>query len=186
MINKGGVKALTVAQITETSKVIKEKMDIEIREILASFELTSDFFITSKSIRKVWGKCFQPDQFRVPFTTFIEGFEDIIGKEILSSHTDPALNQRRLDNLKTLLTVQPDSYNGNELSINLDCLVNQTDFIELGTLLRMLEVDLLDECIEKVRSETAVGIENAESVAKIQESINAKYGQNSSESRVKL
>lgn len=96
------------------------------------------------------------------------------------------LNQRRRDNLKTLLSVQPDSYNGNELSINLDCLVNQTDFIELGTLLRMLEVDLLEECIEKVRNETAIGIENAESVAKIQESINAKYGQNSSESIVKL
>ena len=36
--------------------------------------------------------------------------------------------------------------------------MNQTDFIELGTLLRMLEVDILDECIEKVRNETAIGI----------------------------
>ena len=61
VINKGGVKALSVAQITETSKVIKEKMDIEIREILASFELTSEFFITSKSLRKVWSKCFHPE-----------------------------------------------------------------------------------------------------------------------------
>jgi hypothetical protein len=69
--------------------------------------------------------------------------------------------------LQTLLNVQPDSYNGNEPSVYLDSLVNQTDFIELGTLLRMLEVDLLDECIDKVRNETAVGIENAESISKI-------------------
>jgi hypothetical protein len=63
--------------------------------------------------------------------------------------------------------VQPDSYNKNEPSISLESLVNQTDFIELGTLLRMLEVDLLEECIEKVRNETAIGIDNAESIAKI-------------------
>ncbi len=69
--------------------------------------------------------------------------------------------------MQTLLNVQPDSYNGNEPSVNLESLVNQTDFIELGTLLRMLEVDLLDECIDKVRNETAVGIGNAESISKI-------------------
>jgi hypothetical protein len=61
IINRGGVKALKVEQITETNKVIKEKMDIEIREILSCFSLTSDFFITSKSLKKVWSKCFQPD-----------------------------------------------------------------------------------------------------------------------------
>jgi hypothetical protein len=51
------VKALSVAQISETSKIIKEKMDIEIREILASFDLRADFFITSKSLsktQKIW------------------------------------------------------------------------------------------------------------------------------------
>ncbi len=69
--------------------------------------------------------------------------------------------------MQTLLNVQPDSYNGKEPSVSLDNLVNQTDFIELGTLLRMLEVDLLDECIDKVRNETAVGIGNAESISKI-------------------
>jgi len=69
--------------------------------------------------------------------------------------------------LRILLNVQPDSYNKNEPSISLESLVNQTDFIELGTLLRMLEVDLLEECIEKVRNETAIGIDNAESIAKI-------------------
>lgn len=63
--------------------------------------------------------------------------------------------------------MQPDSYNKNEPSISLESLVNQTDFIELGTLLRILEVDLLEECIEKVRNETAIGIDNAESIAKI-------------------
>lgn len=69
--------------------------------------------------------------------------------------------------MQTLLNVQPDSYNENEPSVYLENLVNQTDFIELGTLLRMLEVDLLDECIDKVRNETAVGIGNAESISKI-------------------
>ena len=63
--------------------------------------------------------------------------------------------------------MQPDSFNGNEPSVSLDCLVNQTDFIELGTLLRMLEVDLLDDCIDKVRNETAIGIGNAKSISKI-------------------
>jgi len=37
IINKGGVKAMKVEQITETNKRIKDKMDIEIREILACF-----------------------------------------------------------------------------------------------------------------------------------------------------
>jgi len=73
------VKALSVAQISETSKIIKEKMDIEIREILASFDLRADFFITSKSLSKVWSKCFQPDQYKVPVDLFIQGFEDLIG-----------------------------------------------------------------------------------------------------------
>lgn len=41
-----------------------------------------------------------------------------------------------------------------ELCVGLDAIVNQTDFIELGTLMRMFEVDLLDECIEKLRTET--------------------------------
>jgi hypothetical protein len=79
------------------------------------------------------------------------------------------LKKLRKENLSTLLNVSPDSYNANELSISLESLVNQTDFIDLGTLLRMFEVDVLDECIDKVRNETAIGIQhvNQESIAKV-------------------
>lgn len=58
IIEKGGVKSLTVTEISETSKKIKEKMDIELREIIASFDFTADFFITSHSLRKLWSRCF--------------------------------------------------------------------------------------------------------------------------------
>ena len=79
------------------------------------------------------------------------------------------MNKLRKENLSTLLNVCPDSYNANELSISLESLVNQTDFIELGSLLRIFEVDVLDECIDKVRNETAIGIQhvNQESIAKV-------------------
>lgn len=79
------------------------------------------------------------------------------------------MKKLRKENLSTLLNVSPDSYNANELSISLESLVNQTDFIDLGTLLRMFEVDVLDECIDKVRNETAIGIQhvNQESIAKV-------------------
>jgi hypothetical protein len=71
IMEKGGVKAMEVTQISETSKLIKEKMDIEIREIIASFELRADFFITSKSLKKVWSKNFNSESFRVPVDLFI-------------------------------------------------------------------------------------------------------------------
>jgi hypothetical protein len=68
-----------VTQISDTSKLIKEKMDIEIREIIHCFELKADFFITSRSLKKVWSTCFSPEQFRAPVDLFIQGFENIIG-----------------------------------------------------------------------------------------------------------
>jgi len=71
IIAKGGVKAMSVPQISETSKVIKEKMDIEIKEIIDAFELRADFFLTSDSLRKVWSKCFTPESYRVPVDYFI-------------------------------------------------------------------------------------------------------------------
>jgi hypothetical protein len=70
----------------------------------------------------------------------------------LSSKTDERLDRDRKETLNTVLSVSPDSYNNNELSISLDSLVNQTDFIELGTLLRMFEVDILDECLETIKN----------------------------------
>ncbi len=57
-MEKGGVKSLSVTQISETSKLIKEKMDIELREIIYSFELTAEFFISSYTLQKVWRDCF--------------------------------------------------------------------------------------------------------------------------------
>jgi hypothetical protein len=177
-----------VTQISDTSKLIKEKMDIEIREIIHCFELKADFFITSRSLKKVWSTCFSPEQFRAPVDLFIQGFENIIGQDILSSKTDERLDRDRKETLKTVLSVSPDSYNNNEPSISLDSLVNQTDFIELGTLLRMFEVDILDECIETIKNQTGVGIEHIgdEGLARIQESLHAKYNQTGDEMQVKL
>ena len=33
-------------------------MDLELKAIIASFELTPDFFVTSHSLRKLWARCF--------------------------------------------------------------------------------------------------------------------------------
>jgi hypothetical protein len=46
------------------------------------------------------------------------------------------------------------------MTITLDSIVNLNDFIELGTLLRMFEADTLDECAEKLRSETSIGLDH--------------------------
>ena len=93
---------MSVAQISETSKLIKEKMDVELREIIASFDLTPDFFITSHSLRKLWSKCFQKDQFRVPIDIFIQAFDETICKEILSSTESIELSQQRKETLTWL------------------------------------------------------------------------------------
>ena len=44
--------------------------------------------------------------------------------------------------------------------ISLDEVVNLTDFIELGTLLRMFEVDQLESCVELLRVGSAVGMDH--------------------------
>lgn len=46
-------------------------MDVELREIIACFDLGADFFITSHSIKKLWQKCFQPQQYKVPLENFL-------------------------------------------------------------------------------------------------------------------
>jgi hypothetical protein len=85
IIAKGGVKTMSVPQISDTSKLIKEKMDIELKEIIDAFELRPDFFLNSNSLRKVWTRCFTPESYCVPVDFFIAGFESTIGHEIISS-----------------------------------------------------------------------------------------------------
>lgn len=70
----------------------------------------------------------------------------------------------------------------------LENVVNHTDFVELGTLLRMFEVDLLDQCVEKLRDHTLIGMNHTrdEALSNIHESINAKYSSNGSEMLSKL
>lgn len=58
---------------------------------------------------------------------------------------------------------------------HLEDIVNVSDFIELGTLMRMFEVDTLEYCVDKLRSQTAVGMGQPEQLARVKDSINAKY-----------
>jgi len=78
--------------------------------------------------------------------------------------------------LTALFKASP-SPNTGELSYQLENLVNLTDFVELGTLLRMFEVDMLDFLVDKLRSQTSIGMTHTEteSLARIKDSINAKY-----------
>ena len=78
IIEKGGVKSMSVTQISETSKIIKEKMDLELKAIIASFELTADFFITSHSLRKLWSACFSLKTFKVGLDVFIQATDNTI------------------------------------------------------------------------------------------------------------
>lgn len=75
IIEQGGVKNLSVAEISDTSKLIKEKMDIELKEIINAFELRADFFLTSTSLKKVWSHCFSPAAYSVPVDLFFQAFE---------------------------------------------------------------------------------------------------------------
>ena len=93
---------MSVTQISETSKLIKEKMDVELREIIASFELTADFFITSHSMRKLWGKCFQRDQYKVSLDIFIQAFDTTICREIVTSNESAELDTLRRDTIRWL------------------------------------------------------------------------------------
>ena len=90
IIAKGGVKVMSVPQISDTSKLIKEKMDIELKEIIDAFELKAEFFLTSNSLRMVWSRCFTGEAYRVPVDFFVQGFETTLGHEIVSSRSDSA------------------------------------------------------------------------------------------------
>jgi hypothetical protein len=100
IMEKGGVKSMSVTQISETSKLIKEKMDVELKSILSSFELSADFFLTSHSLRKLWAVCFQAEQYRVPLDTFIQAFDATIQRDILGSQEDECLHRQRRDLVK--------------------------------------------------------------------------------------
>ena len=56
------------------------------------------------------------------------------------------------------------------------------------TLMRIFEIDLLDECVEKLRSDTQIGMQynREESIAHMQSSINAKFEGPSNEMMIKL
>ena len=83
---------MSVVQISETSKLIKEKMDIELKEIIECFDFSAEFFITSQALRKLWGKSFQPNDYRVPLDLFIQAFDSSIGRDIVTSTEGPELN----------------------------------------------------------------------------------------------
>ena len=73
----------------------------------------------------------------------------MIGHEVISSRSNPALDLKYRDNLTSLFNAKP-SHNTGELSYHLENMVNLTDFVELGTLLRMFEVDMLDFLVDKL------------------------------------
>jgi hypothetical protein len=54
VLSSGGTKTKSVKEISETSKIIKEKMDEELRRILLNYEIKAEFFITSSSLKKIW------------------------------------------------------------------------------------------------------------------------------------
>ncbi len=59
--------------------------------------------------------------------------------------------------------------------------------MDLGTLMRIFEPELLDDCVDKLRSQTSIGMQyiEAESLSRMKESINAKYSQDSGELSLK-
>ena len=136
VLSTGGTKTKSVKEISETSKVIKEKMDQDLKQILLSYDLKSEFFITSPSLKKLWHAHFS-NQYRVPLDLFLQSFEYSYGKDILAGE--------RLEHFKWLFNVQrEDSSDMQSYTLGLDGLVNLTDQIQFSTLIRMFEVDQFD------------------------------------------
>lgn len=149
---------MSVTQISETSKIIKEKMDIELKAIIASFELTADFFITSHSLRQLWSTCFSHLTFKVGLDIFIQAADSAISQNLMASRENLEIDSARRDLVRWLFSASQDSTG--ELQVTLDNIVNMTDFVELGTLLRMFGDggELLDYCVDKLRTETEIGL----------------------------
>lgn len=61
--------------------------------------------------------------------------------------------------------------------LNLEHIVNITDFINFSSILRLFEPDNFDQCLEKIRSETQLGHSyiKDETLSRLSESVNAKY-----------
>ena len=111
-------------------------MDIEVKEIIDAFELKAEFFLTSNSLRKVWSRCFTPESYRVSVDYFIQGFESTIGHEVVSSRSNPEVDLKLKDALSTLFKAKISPENG-EMRYHIENMVNLTDYVELGTLLRL-------------------------------------------------
>jgi hypothetical protein len=86
------------------------------------------------------------------------------------------LNAERMENLKWIFYVQKEKEE-DEMQLQLENLVNATDFIEVYELLRLFERDHFEHCVEKLRSESSVGslYLREETLSRLRESINAKH-----------
>ena len=73
---------------------------------------------------------------------FVAAFDESVCKDILTSSESTHLDGQRRKTFAWLFNVES-SIDQGELLL-LENVVNHTDFVELGTLLRMFEVDLLD------------------------------------------
>jgi len=54
LLKDGGIKNKPVKVIQETSKIIREKIDKELKAIFSSHKLLPDFFIGSPFFQKIW------------------------------------------------------------------------------------------------------------------------------------
>eukprot|EP00347_Sterkiella_histriomuscorum_P009313 403341682 len=160
VLSTGGTKTKSVKEISETSKIIKEKMDQELLLILNFFEIKAEFFVSSPSLKKIWSSHFQ-DSYK-------------------GNTKDQLLTQERLENMKWYFSIHRDETSVDDkqnFMLSLDHIVNITDFINFSTLLRMFEPDIFDHCLEKIRSETSLGHIHIkdETLSRLSESVNAKY-----------
>lgn len=60
--------------------------------------------------------------------------------------------------------------------MGLDAFVNVTDFTDLTTLLKIFEQDKLDACLERLRSESSIGLDyiREETLSRLREKINTQ------------
>ena len=165
----GGTKNKSVKEISETSKVLKEYMDQELREIIRGWHIRAEFYLQSTALRKVWKRMF-PDEYRVGLDMFVQGFNYLNG--------DQFLTKERVENMKGLFSMnRDDSEDKNSYTLHLEHIVNITDFIPFSTLLRLFEPDQFDLAVDKLRSESSLSTAylQDEILGRLQESIKAKY-----------
>ena len=83
VLEGGETKTKSVKEISETSKVIKEKMDQELKFVIDSFKLKAEFFVQSPPLKKLWRRFFS-DQYRVPLDLFSQAFACQFDASLLS------------------------------------------------------------------------------------------------------